>query len=108
MLVSVSARVFPLPMIAGRDDFGLHPRSLDVSFTVYAVSTPGSGHDQAQMLCLISSTRQHAATSLQTLPTQGGQRLLGRRVLTNRIGLPQVGHCASVVGNGWAGDGRSC
>jgi hypothetical protein len=87
---------------------------LDASCEDFALADFGSGRDEAQVLLPSSSTRQQVPTSMQAILTQGGQRLLARKMLTRRIGLPQAGHCISAVGNdppdrnggfGWAGAG---
>jgi hypothetical protein len=72
---------------------------LDVCRMAVALTAPGSEHDQAQVPFRISGIRQQVATSIQTQLPQGGQRFLGRKVLTSRIGLPQVGHCKSAAAN---------
>jgi hypothetical protein len=118
-LILVSARAFPPHKVVSTDASEYAFGRLDDCCTVQAFTTISSRHDETQVLLPISSTRRQAPTSIQISLAQGGQRLLGRKVLTNCIGLPQAGHCISgednsVVGNGgygWVGaaaPGRNC
>jgi len=61
----------------------------DVDFAAYALSTLGSGHDETQVSFPISSTSQDMVSSFHAFYAQGGQRLLGRRVLTKHISWSQ-------------------
>jgi hypothetical protein len=107
-LISVPTMTFPPHKAVGTDGRWFAFGCLDVGCTVVAVAALGSGQQQAEVLFLTFSTLQQLATSIQTSLAQGGQRLLGRKVLTNRIDLPQMGHCISAAGNGWAGGGGPC
>ena len=102
--ISVPTMTFPPHKVVGTDASEYAFGRLDGCCTVQAFTTISSRHDETQVLLPISSTRRQAPTSIQISLTQGGQRLLGRKVLTNRIGLPQAGHCISVAGKEPAGD----
>ena len=78
---------------------------LDVRSTLPALADSGREHDKAQVLLPASRTRRQAPTSIQAIIAAGGHRLLGRKMLTKRIGLPQTGHGISAAGNDPTGDG---